>query len=497
MMRQLQRHFWTILIISALMALSISFAIGVNQGVWFDEGYSLIIAKQSTSEMIRLTAVDVHPPLYYLLLQGWAHLFNDWGVILRLLSAIFLGGAVFFSGLLSKKLFGKRTAIITLPFIVFCPLLLRYGFELRMYSLAALIGVAATYVLVCAIGEKIDKKRFLLYTVYALLVAAGMYTHYYMALLWLAHFTWLIWRAKKNRQPIVKTPWFISYVAAVILFIPWLPSFLHQFMGGVLASVVQSMTIENLIGVVSFIFVYKPIWQLDAMSSLLILFVSFVLGTFIYRAYKRLGMRSKEGFILISMYTAVPIIILTIVGLVRPMYLERYLVPIILGGLMVIGVVVSKMTESKNMKNKLLALGVFAVMMLGVCNLAQIGNYSFQRLENVRTKQAALAIDTTDCIDSSMAIIAADPYTYVQFHNFFFSSNCPYYFYSQESKLGGGYAVLSGSKWRVSSPSDQLGGYSKIYYIYYDEPKLQMPTDLTMISRQKYGSVTVDEYDRN
>lgn len=497
MMKQLQKHFLVILIISALAALFISFAIGFNQGVWFDEGYSLIIAKQSTAEMIRLTAVDVHPPLYYLLLQGWAHLFNDWNVWSRLLSAIFLGGAVFFSGLLSKKLFGKRTAIITLPFIVFCPLLLRYGFELRMYSLTALIGVAATYVLVCAIGDKKDKKQFALYIIYALLVAAGMYTHYYMALLWLAHFTWLIWKAKKDEQPIIKSLWFMSYMAAVILFIPWLPSFLHQFMGGVLASVVQPMTIENLIGVVSFIFVYKPVWQLGAALSLLVIFVFLILGIYIYQTYKRLDAKSKDGFMLIAMYTAVPLAILTIVGLVRPMYLERYLVPIIIGGLMVIGVAVSNMTEAKNVKNKLLAVSLFAVMMIGVCNLVQVGNYSFQRLENVRTTQAALSVNAIDCsTDIGIAIIAADPYTYIQFDNFFDNSGCPYYFYSQESKWGGGYAILSGSKWRVSDPAHQLDEYTKLYYIYYDEPKLQMPTDLIMVSKQKFGSVTVEKYDQ-
>ncbi len=494
MMEKLQKHFILVLVTFSLAALVVSFMIGYNQGVWFDEGYSLIIAKQSTAEMIRLTSVDVHPPLYYLLLQGWANLFNDWGVVLRLLSAILLGCAVFVSGLLSRKLFNARTAIITLPFIAFCPLLLRYGFELRMYSLAALIGVAATYVLVCAVGAKSKKKQYILYLAYALLVAAGMYTHYYMALLWVAHFTWLIWQAKLSKKPIIKSPWFLAFILSIVLYIPWMPSLFHQIAGGVLASVVQPMTIQNLIGAISFVFVYKPVWQLDAIYSLIILFVLIVIGTFIYKTYKQLDKKSKVGFSLIAMYMAVPILILTIVGLVRPMYLERYLVPFIIGGLMVIGVSVAKMTEHKHAKNVILSVGIFIIMIIGVVNLAQIGNFSFQRLENVRTQQAALAVDKKDCAIEGTAIIAADPYTYVQFDNFFDRLGCQYFFYSEESKLGGGYAILSDSILRVYDPAVQLDSYQTIYYIYYSEPKLQMPADMVLSSTEKHGSVNVAKY---
>ncbi len=494
MIQKLQRHFWAILIIAVIISVGTSYFIGINQGVWFDEGYSLIISKQSTAEMIRLTSVDVHPPLYYLLLQGWAHIFNSWDVILRLLSALLMGGAVLFGGMLSKKLFGKREALFVLPFLILCPMLLRYGFELRMYSLAALIGVAATYVLVCAVGAKNTKKRLVLYIIYALLVAAGMYTHYYMALLWMAHFVWLVWQSIKNKQPVFRSQWFMAYVISVILFIPWMPAFINQFMGGVLASVVQPMTIENLIGVLSFTFLYKPVWQLNALDSLLVVFVASAIGMSIYKAYKKLTQSAKEGYVMVLMYTIVPIAVLTIVGLIRPMYLERYMVPIIIGGFIALGVAFSKLTESKKIGYKVLALSVYAVMLVGVFNLFQVGNYSFQRLENVRTADVALSVDSTNCIDDNMAIIFADPYTYIQFDNFFDKSGCPYYFYSTESKLGGGYAILSGSDKRIDNPVVQLDKYSELYYIYYDEPKLQMPIDMTIVSSEKHGSVTVDKY---
>ena len=493
MIKKLQEHFLTVLIIAALSAVAISFAIGYNQGVWFDEGYSIIIAKQSTAKMIQLTSVDVHPPLYYLLLQAWGHVLNNWGVVLRLLSSIFLGVAVFISGLLAKKLFNKRTAIITLPFVVFCPMLLRYGFEIRMYSLTALIGTAATYVLACAIGATKRRQKYL-FGIYAVLVAAGMYTHYYMALLWIGHLAWLIWDAHKNKKPILRSRWLLAYLISILLYIPWMPSFLHQFMGGVLASVVQPMTVNNLLGIISFNFVFKPVWQLDGIASLIIILACSAIVTFAIKAYKRFNDKEKAKYQFLIFSFAVPVIVLTIVGIFRPMYLERYMLPFLMGGIISVGASIAKVTERKKIKYKIMAFGIFAMMLIGVVELINVGNFSFQRLENVRTIQAANSVDTSDCVHGNTAIIAADPYTYVQFDNFFDKTGCPYYFYSDEVKLGGGYAILSGSKWRADDPAKQLEKYSKIYYIYYDQPKLVMPADTKLVSSEKYGSVTVDCY---
>jgi len=45
--------------------------------------------------MLRLTALDTHPPFYYLILKMWGNLFG-WGELaLRSLSAIFMAGQHF------------------------------------------------------------------------------------------------------------------------------------------------------------------------------------------------------------------------------------------------------------------------------------------------------------------------------------------------------------------------------------------------------------------
>ena len=41
------------------------------QPLWADEGYSIYFAAMPLADMASLTAVDIHPPLYYALLRGW------------------------------------------------------------------------------------------------------------------------------------------------------------------------------------------------------------------------------------------------------------------------------------------------------------------------------------------------------------------------------------------------------------------------------------------
>lgn len=40
-----------------------------DNSFWYDEAYSIWIAKYNLSDLIQITAQDVHPPLYYLILK--------------------------------------------------------------------------------------------------------------------------------------------------------------------------------------------------------------------------------------------------------------------------------------------------------------------------------------------------------------------------------------------------------------------------------------------
>ena len=56
------------------------------QPLWWDEGYSVFFATRDFSTMLARTAVDIHPPLYYAVLQIWILFAGKSDIALRLLS---------------------------------------------------------------------------------------------------------------------------------------------------------------------------------------------------------------------------------------------------------------------------------------------------------------------------------------------------------------------------------------------------------------------------
>jgi mannosyltransferase len=488
--RQLERYFPITLVFVALGAMLISLMIGLHQSVWFDEAYSILLSKHSAVELVHLTSLDTHPPLYYLLLKGWAGIFGWSELALRSLSVIAMGGAVVFGGLLARRMFGVRMAIMALPFIALSPLLLRYGFEIRMYSLASLIGIAATYVLILATEAKTPSKQWKLYVIYAFLVALGVYTLYYTVLLWLAHFAWLTYRAYRDKKPIVKTPWFVAMLGSVALFLPWVPVFVSQAGNGALAAVSQAMTVDSLVGIGSFSFLYQPAWQLSGYGTIIIVFIAVIVSLALSQAFKKASKKERDYLLLLALYIMVPIVIITLVSLIRPMYTERYLSHVLIGGMLLVGIAIAYAMKKASRRMALAVALVYIVLILGVGQLAKVGNFNFQRLQKPNVKEVA-ALIKNEC-DHNTTVLASGPYVAIELS--YYLPSCEIRFYSSSEVLRGGYAGLSNSPLRIAHPSTQLANSLRLLYVYYGKPQLIMPSNLIATSHEDYGPLNVDTF---
>jgi len=485
---KIDRYFWQILIVGGLVATGLALLIGSWQSIWFDEAYSIQLAKSSWSELIRLTAVDTHPPLYYMVLKLWASLGGYGEIWLRLLSAIFYGGSVVVAGVLIRRLFGTKITLMTLLFLLLAPMLIRYGFEIRGYAMASFIGILATYILVRAR----ENNQWYWWLIYAGLVTIGTLTLYYSVFLWLAHFVWLIWQDVKKPNDLPKRkPWLGAYILSVALFLPWLPNFVLQISSGALAPITQAMTVDNLLGVFTFNIFYKPVWQLDAFWSLMaILTIGFVVWLVVW-AYKNLKAKEKSNFNLLLVYALVPIIIITLISLFRPMYVERYLSHVAIGGVMLIAVSASMVLKKQPTTKTHLGVSLLLLAMLtGVVQLAEVGNYNFQRLDKpeVRTMIGQLKIGNEELV------IADDPYVMTEI-NYYLPSEIDVCFFSEIAELKGGYAPWSKSDKRLN-PRKVLDA-SKVRYIYYDEPTVDLtnwgyqPTDY-----QAFGALKIVGFEK-
>jgi mannosyltransferase len=487
--RQLERYFTVTLLLVAVGAMAISLMIGLQQSVWFDEAYSVFLSKQPVLSLIHLTSVDTHPPLYYLLLKGWSGIFGWSEIALRSFSVVAMGGAVVLAGLLVKRMFGVRAALMTLPFVALSPLLLRYGFEIRMYALGSLIGIAATYTLVTALETKSRSRQWKLYALYAVLVALGVYTHYFIALLWAAHLAWLVWRACRDKQPVAKTPWFIALIGGTALFLPWVPVLLSQISGGTQATVLQAVTVEALAGIVSFAFLYQPSWQLGGYGTVILVFIMVALGVLIVRAFKKASKKERDYLWLFTAYLLVPVGLIALVSLWQPLYLEQYLSLFVIGAMLLVGITVSYTAKKLSSWTGLAVFVLYVVLLLGVGQLAKVGNTNYQRLQKPAVSEAAKSIASCD---KSTTVLAADPYTAIELS--YYLPSCEIRFYSAADNLKGGFAPLANSPLRIAHPSSELTNSSKLQYVYYDKPHLTMPANLVQLGHTTYGKLNVDTY---
>lgn len=477
--------FWSIVAIGITISIVIALAIGLNQSVWFDESYSIMIAKKPLSEMLRLTALDTHPPFYYLILKMWGNLFG-WGELaLRSLSAIFMAGATFFGVKIVKKLFNNKAAIVTLVFLILAPFLLRYGFEIRMYSLASLIGISATFVLISALEEKNAKKANYLWAVYGLLVATGVYTLYYTVLIWLTHLVWLVLRSIKEKQNLFKTKWFKAYILSVLLFLPWLPNFINQLTNGALAPITQPMNLSNIIGVISFSFLYQPSWQINTIQSILIIFVFVYLVYMSILAFKLVDKSKKDYLLFFAMYWLLPILFFAIIGLFKPMYIERYLAHFLIGQSIYLGLI-TYINVNKYPNKLIISVPIVIILILGVGNLFLVGNYNYQRLQPNNTK---LLKEYVKCDDNSIVFVD-DPYYAVEMS--YYLDNCPLYFYSQSDNLKGGFAPISNQNRSINDPENQLAKFNSIYHIYYKKSDIKIPDNKVLLLNQGYDDLKID-----
>jgi 4-amino-4-deoxy-L-arabinose transferase-like glycosyltransferase len=207
-----------------------------SQSLWYDEGVSAGMLGKGVVAITLAAAGDFHPPLYYYLLVGWAHLFGDSVVSLRGLTACFGVVLVVASWRLTRSLFGSVAGWLAAVWAAIAPLGVQYSQELRMYMpAAALVSVAAW----CTVAwfdasetPATDRNpsvapRWLLagYTVAA---ATALYFQYVAGFGLVAIGLYGLIRTGGKRR----LHWLVANAAALLLFAPWVPAFIHQMTVG-------------------------------------------------------------------------------------------------------------------------------------------------------------------------------------------------------------------------------------------------------------------------
>lgn len=169
-----------------------------HSNMWFDESYSIAIAKHSFKEIWQIGSHDVHPVLYYIMIRIVMLITNNSIVCARLPSCIPLILMSILGYSFIRKEFGNKAGLIFTFFSLFFPTVLTYAGEIRMYTWAMLF---ATMMFVYAYKimnnnnvrevlsydnnimyeNKIKNKNALIkyWIIFSIFSLASAYTHYY------------------------------------------------------------------------------------------------------------------------------------------------------------------------------------------------------------------------------------------------------------------------------------------------------------------------------
>ncbi len=117
---------------------------------WHDEALTVLLAQKSIPEVIAITATDVHPPLYYLIVKGFL-LFGQNELTARLPSVLFGVGSVLALYLLGQMLFDKAVGLVGGYILAISPLQLFYAQEARMYTQLVCLTILSVWCLFYAL----------------------------------------------------------------------------------------------------------------------------------------------------------------------------------------------------------------------------------------------------------------------------------------------------------------------------------------------------------
>lgn len=211
-----------------------------HESLWEDEGYTIWFVHDDGRPLERITQIvqfirhsltttlarvsaDVHPPLYFVLLDGWTLLTGESIYTIRLLSTFFGLIALSATYAVGKRLFDVKTALIAVVVLATAGFFVYYTREARMYTL--LTALAASSIWAYLRWRALANFRRTM--IYGCVMAALLYTHYAGALIILTQIAHSLIGGIRRATPLRLSVIF-PYVFAFLLYIPWIPSLLNQ-----------------------------------------------------------------------------------------------------------------------------------------------------------------------------------------------------------------------------------------------------------------------------
>lgn len=280
----------------SLFMLGRSVMLCFSNDIWYDELFTVGMVEHSYGELVRFTAADVHPPLYYCIVKLFVDLCKlimpEAGTVIpaKIVSVL----PYFILMLYSVTLIRKRSGMFTAGLFSFCivamPQLSAYTVEMRMYGWALFFVTAAFLHARELILSYVNYKHAAALVLYGL---AAAYTQYFAcAAVGMVYLYVLIVLILQKRSGI--RLWFFCVGVSAAGYVPWLFALAGQLRAVGENYWILPLTWRSLGGCVKFLM--KPAFHSEGLNVVLAVALFCGCGASVsYAAMKGLWGRGRSG----------------------------------------------------------------------------------------------------------------------------------------------------------------------------------------------------------
>ena len=326
--------------LTALFLQAVSIFLCFSSDIWYDELFTMGLADQPLGKLISITARDVHPPLYYMIVKLFVDAAGAFSGSIQPVAAAKLVSVLpfllcdLYGLMLVRKRFGMLTAGLFCFLLSAMPGLPGYMVEVRMYGFAMFFVTALMlhgYELVLEYSgrEQPRKRNWIFLTLYAV---AACYTHYFACVAAMAVYLYLLialFKKKGWRMTL------LSGMICAVAFAPWLFLAVAGQVKAVSANYwIEPVSFRTLLGCVKFLFMPQLGGEKENLATaliLLLLYGGLLLARLLsYLKQEREERNREEMFFLLG---ALGCLASTVVFgflasiLIRPIFVYRYMLP--------------------------------------------------------------------------------------------------------------------------------------------------------------------------
>ncbi|MDP8248873.1 MAG: glycosyltransferase family 39 protein [Candidatus Tritonobacter lacicola] len=346
-------------VILSILALSVVlrlYGLG-GEAFWFDEATTLLVAERDPCSLVGLCSSDNVPPLYYLVLHFWLYA-GTGEVWVRLLSVAFGVATVYMVWRLGNSLAGYPAGAYSSLIAAFSPVNIAYSREARMYSMVE-FWVAASFLFLWAWVREGRRGRL---AGCFLCSAAALYTHLFGVFIVLAQNVFVLFFSGVSLKS--KRQWLVSQVCLLLLFMPWMVVVARQVQRIGEDFWLSKISLQSFLSLWHFLGTgcdFGDDYVVTALlnTPLVILFCS---GLFC------LLRRRKRAALMLSLWFFVPVVTAGVIGLIVPVWLNRYLLIVSPAYVILIGSALAGLRGRLRLLVSLLVIFILAISLHYRCS---------------------------------------------------------------------------------------------------------------------------------